>query len=132
MPTKNRKFHIGDVLSITGDRLVSRDGIHGLQRALSFMAGEDIYTHQIRRVMDEARPVILAKFPLLANAVAPNDIDETQLDRWVKEQAKQYGEFLALPRMTIHQHQRMGPHLEARQKLHSSKIKTVRAPSRAG
>jgi len=47
MPTKAQLFHIGDVLSISSGRLVSRDGYDGLQRALSYMAGEEVYTHQV-------------------------------------------------------------------------------------
>jgi len=35
MPSRDQKFHIGDVLSIAANRLVSRDGFLGVQRALS-------------------------------------------------------------------------------------------------
>ncbi|WP_158814664.1 hypothetical protein [Methylocapsa sp. S129] len=77
------QFDIAIVLSITGDGLVSREGIKGLQNALSYMAGEDIYTHQVRRVMDEGRPAILAKYPLLANVVAPDNIGEDTVEAWL-------------------------------------------------
>jgi hypothetical protein len=131
MPNQDQKFHIGDVLSIAADRLVSRDGFHGLQRALSYMAGEDIYTHQVSRVIDEARPAVLAKYPLLADVFVPADIDESTVEDWLKEQAKLYGEFLTLPRMTIDQHERVDPFSEAVEIKHPSKVETIRAPHRS-
>ena len=82
MRNREQRFHIGDVLSIVADRLVSRDGFQGLERALSYMANEDIYTHQISRVMLEARAAILAVYPSLAEVVVPDDIDETHR-RWL-------------------------------------------------
>ena len=130
MSTGQRQFHIGDVLSITDGRLVSRDGYYGLQRALSHMAGEEIYEHQVGRVMDEAMPVVLEKYPLLADVVVPNDIDETTLDAWLSEQAKLYGEFLTLPRMTIDQHERIDPLSEAIGKKHPDNVGTIVAPRR--
>jgi hypothetical protein len=126
-----RQFHIGDVLSITGGRLVSRDGYTGLQRALSHMAGEEIYTHQIGRVMDEAGPVILEKYPLLAGIVTPKEIDESTVDAWLIEQASIYGEFLTLPRMTIEQHERIDPLSEVVEKKHPDHVRTIIAPPRS-
>lgn len=122
------QFHIGIVLSIAGDRLVSREGLSGVQKALSYMAGEDIYTHQIRRVMDEAKPVVLERYPLLADVIAPADINEDNVGVWLNEQASLYGEFLTLPRLTVDQHERIDPISEAAEEKHPSKITTVRAP----
>lgn len=130
MPAKAQLFHIGDVLSISSGRLVSRDGYDGLQRALSYMAGEEIYTHQIGRVMDEAAPVVLETYPLLADVVVPNDIDESTLDIWLRQQAERYGEFLTLPQMTSEQHERIDPLSEAVEKKHPDNIDTVLAPRR--
>ena len=128
MHPPERQFHIGDVLSITGGRLVSRDGYYGLEGALSHMAGEQIYEHQIGRVMDEAAPVILEKYPLLADVVAPEGIDESTLDPWLEEQARIYGEFLTLPRMTIEQHGRIHPLSEIVEKKHPDHVRTIMAP----
>lgn len=131
MRTSAAQFHIGIVLSITGDRLVAREGFVGVQSALSYMAGEDIYTHQVRRVMDEAKPVILEKYPLLADVIAPADINEATVDTWLDQQANLYGEFLVLPRLSLDQHERIDPESEAAEVLHPSKIATIRAPKRS-
>ena len=119
------------MLSITGDRLVAREGFVGVQSALSYMAGEDIYTHQARRVMDEAKPVILENYPLLADVIAPAEINEATVDTWLDQQANLYGEFLVLPRLSLDQHERIDPESEAAEVLHPSKIVTIRAPKRS-
>ena len=51
--------------------------------------------------MDEAKPVILEKYPLLADVIAPADINETNVDVWLKKQATLYGKFLLLPRSQL-------------------------------
>ena len=130
MPSQEQKFHIGDVLSIAADRLVSRTGFHGVQRALSYMAGEDIYTHQVSRVIDEARPAILARYPLLADVVVPDDVDESTVEEWLKAQAKLYGEFLTLPRLDVDQHMRVDPLSEAVEIKHPNKVGIIRARHR--
>ena len=128
MRNREQRFHIGDVLSIVADRLVSRDSFHGLKHALNYMADEDIYTHQISRVMLEARAAVLAVYPLLADVVVPDDIDESTIDGWLHEQASRYGEFLRLPRMSIDQHEHIDPYSEAVEKKHPCKIETIRLP----
>lgn len=60
-----KMFHIGDVLSITTERLVSPRHIQGVYDILEFMTGEGIWTHQIPRVMRECRPALLKQFPSL-------------------------------------------------------------------
>lgn len=128
MRNREQRFHIGDVLSIVVDRLVSRDGYYGLQRALSHMAAEDVYTHQVSRVMLEARAAILAVYPSLAEVTVPDDIDEATVDDWLCVQAKYYGEFLRLPRMCIDQHERIDPCSEAVEMKRRSEIVTIRQP----
>lgn len=61
----------------------------------------------------------------------PADIDESTVEDWLKEQAKLYGEFLPLPRMTIDQHERVDPFSEAVEVKHPSKVETIRAPHRS-
>jgi hypothetical protein len=101
------------------------------QRALSYMAGEDVYTRQVSRVIGEARPVILAKYPLVAKVIVPDEIDESTVEEWLKEQAKPYGEFLALPRLTIDQQGRVDPVSEAVENKHPNKVEIIRARHRA-
>jgi len=80
--------------------------------------------------MDEAAPVVLEAYPSLAGVVVPNDIDESTLDTWLRQQAERYGEFLTLPRMSAEHHERIDPLSEAVEKKHPDSIRTVLAPHR--
>ena len=58
-----RRFHLGDVLSITADRLVSPRHTSGVHDILNFMSGESLFTHQLGRVVKECAPYLLKQFP---------------------------------------------------------------------
>lgn len=85
-------FHLGDVLSITTDRLLSPVGIGGVQQLLEFMTGDAVMTHQMPRVADECRPFLLAQHPQLAEAVPPPEFtDHAHVYRWLADQVSRYG-----------------------------------------
>ena len=63
---KTKKFHLGDVLSITTGRLVSPRHMDGVYDILNFMTGDNLFTHQLPRASDECKPHLLAQFPQLA------------------------------------------------------------------
>lgn len=68
MGTNTKKFHIGDVLSITTKRLVSPRQIEGIYDILNFMTQDSLFTHQLPRAADECRPDLLRQFPQLDTA----------------------------------------------------------------
>ena len=127
-PRSRRLVHIGDILSITSGRLVSREGFSSFHRALTYMAGEDVYVHQVAHVMAEARPVLLERYPLLADVVPPDDIDETTVGEWLNEQSRLYGEFLELPRMSCGQHKSMNAVSEALEQKNDDAVVVLKAP----
>lgn len=53
-----REFHLGDVLSITTGRLVSPSVMDGMYAICEHLAGEAVWTHQLPRVADEAKPAL--------------------------------------------------------------------------
>lgn len=67
-------FSLEAVLSVTTGRLLtkakgkSNNGIGDIYDLLSFMCGEDVYTHQLGRFADECRSYILRQYPQLAIA----------------------------------------------------------------
>jgi hypothetical protein len=127
-PRSRRLVHIGDILSITSGRLVSREGFSSVHCALTYMAGEDVYVHQVVRVMDEARPVLLERYPLLADVVPPDDIDETTVGDWLNAQSRLYGEFLELPRISRGQHKNINPVSEALEQKNADAVAVLKAP----
>jgi hypothetical protein len=60
-----KEFDLGDILSITHDRLVSPRHMEGIYDILSYMTGDEIYTHAIPRVGRICKPVLLAQHPQL-------------------------------------------------------------------
>ena len=91
---ETKRFHIGDVLSITTGRLVSRDHMDGIYAILNHMTGENLYTHQLGRAMRESKPYVLDQFPELRDAEPPEEFDgKDAVMEWVGEQVGRYGEW---------------------------------------
>jgi hypothetical protein len=121
------EFDLGDILSITTGRLVSLSGIAGVYDILNYMTGESLFTHQLPRVCDEARPVILAMHPQLAEIDAEAEITPDNCNAWLAEQKAIYGERLPVPKLSRDQHERIDPISELAEKVHPDNIIVVKA-----
>jgi hypothetical protein len=90
--TETRDFHIGDILSITTDRLVSPEHIGGVYKILDWMTGESLMTHQLPRASRECAPLLKAQHPDLSEIVVPDSINsEETLLFWLAEVTEVYG-----------------------------------------
>lgn len=121
-----KDFHVGDVLSAATGRLVSPRGIGGVYDVLNWMAGESVYTHQLPRISRESAPVILAAHPGLQAAF--DEVEQVNRDNWREWLATwvaRYGEMIAVPRMTIAEHERIDPISELAELVHPDKIVVV-------
>ena len=58
-------FHISDVLSVTTGRLVSSRHMDGIYEILNFLTGDNLFTHQLPRAMNECKPWLRSTFPTL-------------------------------------------------------------------
>jgi hypothetical protein len=94
-----RTFHLGDILSVTTECLLSPRHMDGLYDILGFMTGESLFTHQLPRANDECKGPLLAQHPDLAAIVPPEtfgggdrDSAKEAVDRWLAEQVSVYGE----------------------------------------
>jgi hypothetical protein len=117
-----RDFDLGDILSVTTGRLVSLDGIGGVYKILDYMTGESLFTHQLPRVSDEAKPVILKLHPKLAEIDSEADITPANCRQWLADQKKIYGDRLPVPKLNADQHERIDPLSELAEKIHPDKI----------
>lgn len=103
-------FALGDVLSITTERLVSRDHIAGVYRILNYMTGESLMTHQLPRVAGECKPVLLAQHPQLAAIVVPDELSTAEaVYAWLDEQEKVYGATLPVSPLNPEDHTSIDP-----------------------
>ena len=88
-----KKFHLGDVLSITGEKLVSPRLMDGVYDILNYMTGENLFTHQLGRASDVCRPYLLKQFPQLETADCEGISPENWRER-LDDLIKQFGETL--------------------------------------
>lgn len=103
-----RDFHITDVLTITTGNLVSNRHMAGVYDLLSYMAGEDVYTHQIPRVMRECEPALRRQHPQLGAADTSGVTPENLAARTV-EWVAAFGETLPVAPLSEDQHERIDP-----------------------
>lgn len=89
--SETRKFHLGDVLSISGEKLVSPRHIEGVYDILNYMTGDSLFTHQLPRAMRQCRPVLLDQHPWLAE-IDESRVDGTNWREWLASQVEKYGE----------------------------------------
>lgn len=102
------KFCIGDVLSITTGRLVSREGMDGVYKILNYMSGENLMTHQLPRVSRECKPVLLEQYPQLGEIDA-SGVNKDNLEVWLAKQANKYSEYLEVTPLLKSQHKHVNP-----------------------
>lgn len=123
-PTKN--FSLGDILSVTTGRLVSRDHITGVYAILNHMTGEDLYTHQLPRACDECSGPLLAQHPQLADVPLPEAfIDEEHVWVWLDDMERQYGASLPVSPLDPAAHAVIDPLGEACDMVGSEKVFVV-------
>lgn len=119
-----RKFHLGDILSVTTGKMLSPQKLGGVQEFLEFMAGGPVWTHQLGRVVGEARPVILTQYPELAEIDISTVVGGDWLG-WLADQVATYGETLPLLPMSADQHEHIDPVSELAEKVHPDRIASI-------
>lgn len=106
-------FALGDVLSITTGRLVSRDHMDGIYRILNHMTNDNLYTHQLPRAMDECQGPLLSQHPQLAGISTPELSTADEVIAWLDVQEAIYGTELPVAPLAPNQHAVVDPLEEA-------------------
>lgn len=117
-------FHISDILSITTGRAVSCTGEHvvdGIYKILSFMTGDNLFTHQLARASGECKPVLLCQHPQLADVDA-GGVNRDNWRQWVAEQVAKFGEFLPVTALAETEHVRRDPLAEAVEMMGADRV----------
>ncbi len=113
MTTKS--FHLGDILTITTGRLVSPRHMDGVYDVLNWMTGDDLFTHQLPRAMDECQPHLLAQHPDLARIEVPDfdairpDRVKAWIDEWLARMVAVHGEHREVAPLAANEHTRIDP-----------------------
>lgn len=126
-----KEFPTEMVLSVVADVLLCEIG--GIYEVLNWMTGESLFTHQLPRVGREAAPAIVAMHPELSTAIAESDqVNGDNWREWLATWKARYGETIAIPLLTIAEHERIDPISELAEKVHPDRIAVVSpAPSPA-
>jgi hypothetical protein len=124
-----RAFHIGDILTITTGRLVSPSHIDGVYAILNWMTGDNLFTHQLPRGMDECAPSLRAQFPDLADVEVPDDFGGYDGVRaWVEQQAIIHGDTREVAPLAAAEHTHIDPVTEMRKVAPHAEIVTIEVP----
>jgi len=119
-----KEFPVASVLSVVTGRLLCEIG--GVYEILNWMTGQSLFTHQLPRVSAEATPVIVAALPGLQTAIDEADQVSTEnWPQWLATWTARYGAKVAVPQLTIEQHERIDPLSELAEKVHPSKVVVV-------
>jgi hypothetical protein len=118
-PTPNaalaRRFHIGDILSVTTGCLVSPEHMGGVYNILNWMTGDDLFTHQLPRANDECEPHLRIQHPDLAEVTAPDfsTIPRAEVEQavaeWLAKQVERFGEYRHVVPLAAGDHTRIDP-----------------------
>lgn len=126
--TATKTFHIGDILSVTTGKLVSPRHVDGIYDILNFMTGDNLFTHQLPRAMDECAPSLLEQFPDLAAVTAPEFQGETEVWTWLAAQVEQFGETREVAQLHPDEHTRIDPITEMHQMAPQAEVIAVVVP----
>lgn len=118
-----KRFHIGDILSITDGHLVSPRKMDGIYDILGWMTREDgLFTHQLLRAAEDAKPTLIAAFPDLAEVKAPEFDGPDDVLPWLDEQIRIHGEFRDVPQIPKGEHAYIDPILELQHMVGADRV----------
>lgn len=101
MSEQTKEFTLGDLFTVTSGKLVGPGGIDGLYETLSFLTGDQIYTHQLTAAGDAVTEPLLQQLPFLGEIEfdltfgrsESNDARLARVTAWLDIQNHKYGEF---------------------------------------
>jgi hypothetical protein len=128
---QTKRYHLGDILSITTGRLVSPRHMDGVYDILNFMTGDDLYTHQLPRAADECRPYLAKQFPQLSK-IDLSKVGEgfkQSWESWLADQVKEHGEYHDVRTMPMDDHDQIDPITELKQMRPDIEIIQIELPS---
>jgi hypothetical protein len=120
-PMQTKEFQTCDVMSTVTGILVSNIG--GVYEVLNWMTGESVFTHQLPRIGREARPVLVAAYPLLQQAIdEAEQVNGENYKEWLQTWEDRYGPMIAVPKFDADSHESIDPLSELAEKVHPDKI----------
>jgi hypothetical protein len=89
-----RRFHIGEILTVTTGTYLTPTGLTGVQRLLRHLTGAPHMTHQIGRAIEDVEPYLREQFPWINEITIPSIItNEAEGTAFLAVLAAKYGEY---------------------------------------
>ena len=123
-----KTFHIGDILTVTTEKLVSPRHMDGIYDILNWMTGDNLFTHQLPRACDECAPSLRAQFPDLAAVVPPEFSGEAEVWTWLAAQVEAHGETREVAPLREDEHTYVDPITELHKMAPGKPVITVVVP----
>ena len=117
-----KSFPLSEVLSITTGKLLC--DIKQIYILLSYLTGDEVYTHQIPRLCREVEAWILSQYPQLKEINA-TEINKTNWQEKLAELEKTYGITVTLIPMPREDHTHIDPIEELRAMVGDEKVVVV-------
>ena len=115
-----KKFHLGDILSITTGALVSPNHMEGIYQILNFMTGDNLFTHQLPRASRQCEPYLVKQLPWLSE-ISAEDVNEKNWESWLAKKVEKYGEFHEITPIPTSEYKYQEP-IKELQQMTSAKI----------
>jgi hypothetical protein len=134
-----RDFHLGDILSIVGERLVSPKKMGAIYEILNYMTGDNLFTHQLPRANRECAPWLVRQHPVLGSDETKAAFDELDqliespdrqkpvpeiVHEWLAAQVKRIGETLPVEPIPMDDRDRVNP-IEEAERMFPGKVVAV-------
>ena len=103
-----KKFHIGEILTITTGVMVTPNGVGSIYEILDWMTDEQLFTHQLPWASKQCEPILKDLYPGLAEVKIPDATNVPEgmqaefWQKWLAEQVLQFGEQLPVPKLINH------------------------------
>jgi hypothetical protein len=135
-----KEFDLGDILSITHDRLVSPRHMEGIHDILDYTTGENLFNHAMPRVSAICKPVLLAQHPQLNTPEVQAAVDELGakiklasdrkrfLDGWLTGMKIKFGDELSVEPLRPANYESIDPVFELEERIGADKIIRVELP----
>lgn len=118
-----KQFSLAQILTVTTRKLLTED-IGGLYEILSYMTGEDVWTHQLPRFSDECALYLHEQFPFTKTIDAFN-VTPSNWQEWIAEQNATHGEYHMVRPIHFEDHAVIDPIDEMRQMNPNIEIITI-------
>lgn len=124
-----RVFHLGDILSVTTERLVSPGGFAAVHELLDYMTGDTLMFHQLPRAAEECQPELLRQYPGLRDVAVPVEFrNEGHVWRWLHDQMALFGRGLPVEPLAPGDHTVIDPVAEYRMMAPRAEVIAVEVP----